>query len=119
MRAYSVDLRQRIVNTYAAGHLSIRKVAQVFQVSKSTVVALLKQQRDHQTLCPLPATGGRTSHLKGREDLLKTMVANHPDYTLSEYCEAWAEQTGEWVSQSTICRWFQREQLTLKKNTQN
>ncbi len=115
MRAYSVDLRQRIVNTYAAGDLSIRKVAQLFQVSKSTVQALLKQQREHQTLCPLPATGGRTSHLKGREELLQTMVTNHPDYTLAQYCEVWAEQTGEWVSQSTMCRWLQREELTLNK----
>jgi len=118
MRAYSVDLRQRIVNTYAVGNLSIRKVAQLFQVSKSTVQALLKQHREHNTLCPLPATGGRTSQLKGQEELLQTMVTTHPDYTLSEYCEAWADQTGEGVSQSTMCRWLQRQELTLKKNTQ-
>ncbi|KGF73737.1 transposase [Neosynechococcus sphagnicola sy1] len=117
MRAYSLELRQRIVNTYTAGNISIRKVAELFQVSKSTVQALLKQHREQGTLFPLPATGGRTSHLQGQENLLRSMVTNHPDYTLSEYCEDWADQTGEWVSQSTMCRWLQQQGLTLKKTT--
>ena len=37
MKAYSLDMRQKIVNTYEAGNTSVRKVAEKFQVSKSTV----------------------------------------------------------------------------------
>ncbi|MBE9194907.1 helix-turn-helix domain-containing protein, partial [Synechocystis sp. LEGE 06083] len=37
MPALSVDLRERIVKTYEGGGTSIRKVAEQFQVSKTTV----------------------------------------------------------------------------------
>ena len=31
------------------------------------------------------------------------MVGEHPDYTLSEYCELWLERTGIDMSESTMC----------------
>ena len=37
MKPYSLDIRQKIIDTYQAGNTSIRKVAERFQVSKSTV----------------------------------------------------------------------------------
>ena len=36
MKPYSLDMRQKIINAYEAGNTSIRKVAERFQVSKST-----------------------------------------------------------------------------------
>jgi len=46
MKPYSLDMRQKIVDTYEAGNTSIRKVAERFQVSKSTVQALLKRKKE-------------------------------------------------------------------------
>ena len=37
------------------------------------------------------------------------------DATLAEYCELFFDETGLWVSQSTMCRTFQRLKLPLKK----
>ncbi|MBN3924780.1 IS630 transposase-related protein [Nostoc sp. NMS4] len=58
MKAYSVDLRQKIVGAYEAGNISIRKVTKLFQVSKSTVQGLLKQKKEKGTIAPRTATGG-------------------------------------------------------------
>lgn len=55
------------------------------------------------------------SQLSGSEPKLAAMVEEHPDYTLSEYCEAWQEQQGMALDESTMCRWLQKQQLTLKK----
>jgi transposase len=118
MRAYSLDLREKIVKAYEVGNTSIRKVAELFQVSKNTVQALLKKQRSQESLEPLAATGGKPSQMRGSEAEIEAMVSEHPDYTLNEYCEYWGEKTGTWVSESTMCRWLQRQKLTLKKNTE-
>jgi len=61
MKPYSLDMRQKIINTYEAGNTSIRKVAARFQVSKSTVQKLLKRKRETGKLFPGQAKWGKPS----------------------------------------------------------
>lgn len=116
MKPYSLDLREKIISTYEAGNTSIRQVAARFQVSKNTVQSLLKRKHTTGTLKPALATGGKASQLAGYEQEIAKMVEQHPDYTLAEYCEYWQDKTGVRVSESTMCRFLQKQQLTLKKN---
>jgi transposase len=116
MKPYSLDLREKIISTYEAGNTSIRQVAERFQVSKTTVQALLKRKQATGTLKPDPATGGKASQLAGYEQEIAEMVEQHQDYTLAEYCEYWQDKTGVRVSESTMCRFLQKQQLTIKKN---
>ncbi|HEY9877617.1 MAG TPA: transposase [Leptolyngbyaceae cyanobacterium] len=116
MKPYSLDLREKIVSTYEAGNTSIRQVAERFQVSKNTVQSLLKRKQATGTLQPAAATGGKASQLTGYEQEIVEMVETHQDYTLSEYCEYWQDKTGVRVSESTMCRFLQKQQLTVKKN---
>ncbi len=46
MRAYSLDLRQKIVDAYEVGDLSQRQWARTFGVALSLIETLLKQQRE-------------------------------------------------------------------------
>lgn len=116
MKPYSLDLREKIVSTYEAGNTSIRQVAERFQVSKNTVQSLLKRKQATGALQPAAATGGKASQLTGYEQEIAEMVETHQDYTLSEYCEYWQDKTGVRVSESTMCRFLQKQQLTVKKN---
>lgn len=116
MQAYSLDLREKIISTYEAGNTSIRKVAERFQVSKTTVQSLLKRKQATGTLKPAAASGGKASQLAGYEREIAQMVETHRDYTLAEYCEYWQDKTGVRVSESTMCRFLQKQQLTVKKN---
>lgn len=93
MKAYSIDLREKIISVYEAGNTSIRKVAERFKVNKNTVQDLVKRKREKGTLEPSVATGGKPSRLSGYEQQIEAMVAKHPDYTLAEYCEYWEEKT--------------------------
>jgi putative transposase len=43
------------------------------------------------------------------------MVVEHPDYTLAEYCEYWQDKTGIRLSESAMCRFLQKQKLTVKK----
>jgi transposase len=115
MKAYSIDLREKIISVYEAGNTSIRKVAERFKVNKNTVQDLVKRKREKGTLEPSVATGGKPSRLSGYEQQIEAMVAEHLDYTLAEYCEYWEEKTGVRLSESAMCRFLQKQKLTLKK----
>ncbi len=117
MTTYSTDLRERVVRAYEKGDGSIRQLARRYEVSKNTVQAWLDRKRSTGVVTPLPAKGGKISQLVGFEERLEAMVQAHPDYTLAQYCETWLEHQGVSVAESTMCRWLQQRELTLKKNT--
>ncbi len=49
------------------------------------------------------------------QDQLMALFEQQTDATLAEYCELLFAETGLWVSQSTLCRTFQRLELPRKK----
>ena len=115
MTTYSTDLRERVVRAYEKGEGSIRQLARRYEVSKNTVQAWLNRKRSTGSVTPLRATGGKVSQLVGFEERLEAMVQSHPDYTIAQYCETWWKQQGVAVAESTMCRWLQQRELTLKK----
>jgi transposase len=115
MKAYSIDLREKIVQAVASG-TSIRQTAERFMVSKSLVQKLLKQKKEEGHVIPHQQGGYLVSPLLQFEDQIREIVAQHNDATLAEYCELVGEATGEWVSLSTMCRTLQRLELPRKKN---
>ena len=108
MRAYSLDLRERIIASQEEG-TSIRKLAKQFKVSKGMVSNLIKLKKETGSIQPKPARGGKPGKLAGKEAELRKMVQKKPDYTLEEYCEYWDEQTGVRVSSSTMCRELKKQ----------
>ena len=95
MKAYSLDLREKIVAAHLDNHNSIRTVANIFAVSKSLVQKLVKQQRLDGNLQPKQPGKPRASYLTNAEAELRELVAEHPDATLVELCEFFAN---DWSS---------------------
>ena len=117
MKAYSIDLREKIVKAYAQGDTSIRKVSQRFGVAKSFVQKLLEQQKTQGHVEPKQQGGSMKGELDGCEAQLAAMVEKYPDATLLEYCEYWGTTYNHWLSTSTMCRALQKQKLPRKKNT--
>jgi len=115
MKAYSIDLREKIVQAYIQGNTSIRKVAIRFAVSKNLVQKLVNQQRIEGTLQPKKRGKPQFSYLSNAERALRELVAENPDATLVELCELFAAKTGNWVSRSAMCRSLQKLGLNRKK----
>jgi transposase len=115
MKPYPTSFREKVVQAYQAGDTSVRKVAARFDVSKAFVQKMLKQQEVQGHLKPGKQGGGMKGELAGGESQLIEMVEQHPDATLSEYCEYWGETHQQWVSSSTMCRALQKAELTRKK----
>jgi len=117
MKAYSLDLRQRIVEAYKHQEESVRSCAQRFKVSRSYVQKLLKQDREQGNLAPLAHAGGVPGKLANQEDLVRQLLVEKNDATLEELCQQIQQRSGISVSQSTLCRFLLRLNLTRKKNS--
>jgi transposase len=118
MKAYSLDFRKKITDTYFKEELSQRKLAKRFGVALSFVEKLLKQQRETGDLAPKPHGGGRTPKLNGAQLALVTaLVEADNDATLEELCEQLQQRTTITLSRSTMGRILQQLKLTRKKKT--
>ena len=115
MKAYSVDLRAKIVAAHLEQKLSIRKTAEIFAVSKSLVQKLVKQQQIEGNLQPKLRGKPRYSHLNNASTELREIVAAHPDSTLVELCELFAQKTGNWVGKTAMCSALQKLGLNQGK----
>ena len=117
MKAYSVDLREKIVKAHLVENYSIRQVAARFSVSKNLVHKLVKQQKIEGNVEPKRRGKPQLSHLTSVEaqEQVKALVEKHIDATLGELCEFFAEATGNWVSPTALCRCLQKLGLSRKK----
>ena len=115
MKSYSVELREKIVAAHVEKNISIRKVANIFSVTKSLVQKLVKQQELDGNLQPKRRGKPQFSHLTNAETELRELVEAHPDATLIELCELFADNTGNWVGRSAMCRALQKLGLNRKK----
>ena len=117
MTIYSLDLRERALALYIVEKLSIRKIAERLLINKSTVNEWLKLYREQGNVKPKRVGSTRKSQLEDYKEEVKKMVAEYPDYTLAEYCEYCLEKMGVGLSESAMCRFLQKENLTRKKKT--
>ena len=115
--AYSLDLRQRIVDAVERGIDTKRNIAKLFDVHESFIYKLMRQKRERGDIAPLPHGGGATAKLTAdRLMVLHDLVAETPDAQLKELRQQLKKKTRVLVSESTICRGLQKLELTLKKN---
>lgn len=114
MRAYSLDLRQRIVAALDAGKRP-SEVAERFSVGVSTVKRYRQQRRETGQLDPRFSPGRTPSIRPAQREVLWTQLVEHPTAILDEHCALWAAETGVWVSITTMSREIRRLGFTRKK----
>lgn len=115
MKAYSLDLRQRIINAHNNRENSLRQLAARFQVSLPFVQKLIRRYHNEGTLEPKPHGGGSAPKLADHLNVVQQLVEEDNDATLAELCERIEQRTGVRVSQSTLYRVLQQLNLTRKK----
>ena len=114
MRAYSQDLRKRIVAAVEEGKAKA-EVARRFSVGRTTVYAYLRQKGQEGHLQPKPKPGRPRKIAGARLEELKAQLEANNDATLEEHRRMYFEKTGDWLGLSTIKRALDRLDVTLKK----
>jgi transposase len=109
-RAYSLDLRERVVTAVAAGE-SCRKVAATFQVS---VVKWSQRFRATGSAAARPMGGHRPYALAAERDWLLRRLSQQPDVTLRALLAELAAR-GITVSYYAVWHFFEHEGISFKK----
>ena len=115
MRAYSEDLRQRVIGAVERGeHPEV--VARMFEVSLASVKRFVKQQREQGHLRSKVSPGRPRLLTAEQEKLLADQVKKHKDASLQEHVDMLDEATGQRVSLMTVRRTLERLGITRKKD---
>lgn len=116
MRAYSQDLRERILRAVDQGKTR-DEIVVLFQVSHATIKRYVKQRREQGHVLPKPISGRPPKKRAPLETSLQAQLEKQPDATLQEHCDAWEAQVGIKVSISTMSRAIDRLKWTRKKKS--
>jgi transposase len=116
MKAYPLDLRQRVLTAALRGDSTIPQVAELFGVSTAFVNKMLRLHRAGSDLAPRPHGGGHVPRLGARHrQLLRAAVAANNDATLGELREHLARRARIEVSEATLSRALKALGLPRKK----
>src|SRR5215831_4716328 len=114
MRAYSTDLKERLVRAVADGQ-PMRAAARRFGVAVTTVKRAVVQARATGSLARKPIPGRPRELTRDQEAILRARLQAAPDATVGEHCAWWAEHQGHLMSVTTMWRAIRRLGWTQKK----
>ena len=116
MKAYSLDLRAKVLEAYLQKEGSIRQLAQRFKVSARFVWALIHRFRQTDSYAPKPHGGGNPACVHPSQyEIIADLVKQYPDATLQELCGYFQEKCQRTPSKSSMQRVLDKMQLTRKK----
>jgi len=115
MRAYSLDLRERIVAGYHETPV-IAEVARRFKISETAARRYICAHQAGQSLAPKPHPGRARKLGTDTHHIIRDQVTAHPDATLLEHVELFYATTAIRVCFKTMDRMFTRLEISRKKN---
>src|SRR5215210_3993146 len=114
MKAYSEDLRRKIVDAVRRG-ASKRETASLFGVSLSSVKRFTRMEREGDSLAPKKPPGRPPKGTDATRRLLEADLAERPAATAPERRRYLERMTGESMSDSTVRRLVRRLGHSRKK----
>lgn len=117
-KAYSDDLRCKLLEAYEAGRGTLRDLAEVFRVSWGYTKKIRGHQlRTGQKERPAQSQHGPVSCVTAEvQQQMRTALRQQPDMTLAEMQERIQQSSGVRLSRSLTWLWLQRLGLRHKKN---
>lgn len=113
MRAYSLDLRERIVAAVEQGEHKVI-VAKRFGVGLASVKRYVKRAREGRL--EADKRPGQQPWLDASaQAALAKQVKDHPDWTLDQRAAALLEETGVALKKSAVSKYLKRLSITYKK----
>jgi transposase len=114
MRAYSQDLRDRVLRALDRGERPT-EIARRFEVSRMWVHQVRDRLEKEGRRDSLPMGGYRKSRLADREPQIRAWLQKEVDLTLAEICERLLAQ-GVTIKVPALWHQLDKWHLTLKKN---
>src|SRR3974390_414251 len=113
-KAYSIDLRSRLVAEVAAG-TSRGEAARMYRVSASSAVRWTERNDATGSVSPTLRGGRSRSPLEPHRAWLLDLNAKEPDLTLVEIAQRVLQALGLQTTEGSIRRFFKRHAISFKK----
>ena len=110
-KAYSLDLRQKVINAIELDGMKKDEASVVFQLSRNTIDLWLKRKAETGSLSPKTRVNVRRQRKITDWEAFRAFAEQHCHKTQAEMAELWP---GE-MSQRTISRALQQINWTRKK----
>ena len=114
MKAYSVDLRAKVLRAVDQGYPRA-EIVKLLGVSLATIKRYLKQRRETGTVAPKAIPGRPPKKLGPLQTELVAQLQAHDDLRLEDQCQLWEQSHGVTVSTATMSRAIKRVGWTRKK----
>ena len=115
MKAYSMDLRKRVLAAYDSGKYSLNQIAKQFQVTTRWIQKLRQRRKQEGSIAPKPQNQGRKPVFQGKNlKRLEQFIEAYPDATLEETKQHFLGVVE--CSIVTIHNTLKRLELRYKKN---
>jgi transposase len=115
-RAYSQDLRDRVINVVERGSMGCREAARHFEVSASTAIKWVQRYRRVGDRRHAGTGGHRPSKLKPHRAWLVAVIDAQPDLTLAALCQRFLDERGVRTDTGMLSRFFTGEGISFKKS---
>ncbi len=116
MKAYSLDLREKIVDAVLRRGMSKAQAARTFGVGATSVKRYVKLREEGKPLSPGKAPGKKGKLGQSGMKLLEEDLHARPTLSYEQRADYLFKLLGERVSISTICRMIKRLGYTRKKD---
>jgi transposase len=114
-KAYSQDLRNRVIDAVGTGRMSRRAAARHYGVSESVAVKWLERLERDGSREPVGHGGHRPSKLLPHREFLEAARAGKSDITLQALCDRLSAERGVKADTSMMSRFFRKIGVTFKK----
>lgn len=115
MKAYALDLRERVLRARRQGH-SAHEVAKQFSLSKRSVERYWRRYQDTGQATALKMGGHRRSRLAAHDTTLRAWISQRPDLTLGELQQRCREELQVRLGITALWHRLERLDLSYKKN---
>ena len=116
MKAYALDLRERVLRARRQGH-SAYEVAKQLSLSKRSVERYWRRYQATGQVTAHKMGGHRTSRLAAHDTTLRTWISQRPDLTLGELQQRCREELQVRLGITALWHRLERLGLSYKKNS--
>jgi len=116
MKAYSQDVRERVLRAVDLGHPRA-EIVQLFGIALSTLKRYLKLRREEGHVRPKAIPGRPPTKRTQVEAGVLPQLQAHDDATLEQHCAMWEQARGERVRSFPLSRAFKRLGWTRSKKS--
>ena len=114
MKAYSVDLREKVLRAVDQGYAR-EEIIKLLGVSRATIKRYVKQRRETGSVAPKAIPGRTPQKLALLQADLAAQLQAHDDLRVEDQCRVFEQTHGVHVSTSTMSEAIKRLGWTRKK----